>query len=407
MKINQKIQTELLSGTGIFFAVWTVTFLYSSLMEPIGFSTHYWFSTCAFLMSSGCLISALIIKKPYVIAPGLGVGWFAAHQILPQSHLLNFYLCIILSGLILMLVSRLKFIKKAEKLLPDYLQATMSIGIGCLFMRFALEQQAFHIQHPASAFLFISTIILLLIFKKIQNRWGSLITVGIIIGLGLILHTTHWKGAFSAPAPMKTLQDLSSLSIHVPTLVRQVFEMSLFCFFDIATGVFCLQQIMKTLYQSPPKQALSKAYLVTGLNNFLSGAFLCGPNTVFIESAFGMQLGGQKPLTLYVASILFIIFAFCFPLGQLIPQELFRGIFFFIGISLLSPIYQFKHQRMQENILSIGLVGIMMMSKSILNGLLLGIITQYLIDIYRKQSLEGIQHVLMTLATCTLLLRFI
>lgn len=406
MKHSTK-QTEILSGIGIFFAVWTVTFLYASLMQPVGFSLHYWFSTCAFLISTGCLISAFILKKPYVIAPGLGAGWFAAHQILPQSHLLNFYISIILSGLVLILISQLRFIKNANKLLPNYLQATMSIGIGCLFMRFALEQQGYDTHHLISHFLFVSTIALLFLFKKKQNRWGSLITVIIIMNLGLLLHATHWHGFFHRPAEMKTVLELSSLSLNLPILVRQVLELSLFSFFDVATGVFCLQQIINTLNMSSPKQVLSKAYLATGFNNLLSGTFLCGPNTVFIESTFGMQLGGQKPLTLYVASLCFMIFAFCFPLGQLIPQELFRGIFFFIGFSLLSPLYQFKHQSLQENILSMVLIIIIMITKSILNGLLLGIVIQYGIDIYRKKNLETRHHILTALAACSLLLKFI
>lgn len=407
MKKNHTNQTEVLSGIGIFFAVWTVTFLYANLMQPIGFSQHYWFSTCAFLISSGCLISAFILKKPYVVAPGLGVGWFAANQILPQSHLLNFYICIILSGLILIMISQLKFIKKAERLLPNYLQATMSIGIGFLFMRFALEQQGHDMQHIIPHILFLSTIVLLFVFKKTQNRWGSLLTVIIIISLGFLLHATHWHGFFHRPAEIKNLWNLSNLSINLPILIRQVLEMSLFSFFDVATGVFCLQQIIHALQISSPKQALSKAYLATGLNNFLSGTFLCGPNTIFIESAFGMQLGGQKPLTLYVASLCFVIFAFCFPLGQLVPQELFRGIFFFIGFSLLSPLYQFKHQSLQENILSIILITIILLTKSILNGLLVGIVIQYGLDIYSKKNLDKIHHILTSLACCSLLLKFI
>lgn len=407
MMLNRSTQTEILSGIGIFFAVWTVTFLYASLMQPIGFSSHYWFSTCAFLISSGCLISALIIKKPYVVAPGLGVGWFAANQILPQSHLLNFYICIVISGLVLMLISQLNFVKKAEKLLPNYLQATMSIGIGCLFMRFALEKQGYDVSHLTSHFLFISTIGLLFFFKKTQNRWGSMICVAIIISLGILLQSTHWHGFFQTPEPVKTLMNLSTMSINIPILIRQILEMSLFSFFDVATGVFCLGQIVQTLHRAIPHQALSKAYLSCGINNFFSGIFLCGPNTVFIESAFGMQLGGKKALTLYTACIIFVVFSFCFPLGQMIPEELFRGIFFFIGFSLLSPLYQFKNQKVEENILSIFLIGVIIISKSILNGLLLGIIIQYLLDVYRRENLEKIHHILTILASCSFLLRFI
>ncbi len=405
--MNNTKQTEILSGIGIFFAVWTLTFLYSSLMQPVGFSQHYWFTATAFFIATGCLLSSFIIKQPVAIAPGLGVGWFAAHQILPQSHLLNFYLCIFVTGIILMVISQLKAIKKANQLLPNYLQATMSIGIGTLFMRLALEQQYQHMQSFYSSLLFVGTIFLLLFFKIRQNRWGSLITVACIIILGLLLQVTHWHGVFSKPTPLKTAFDLSSYDINWHILARQILEMSLFSFFDVATGIFCLRQITIALHMHTHENILSKGYLTTGLNNLLSSFFLCGPNTVFIESAFGMQLGGRKPLTLWVTSFCFIIFIFCFPLGQMIPKELFRGIFFFIGLSLLAPIYQFKKQTLLENAISILLIAIIIATKSILNGLLIGIILHYVYLHQQKTPIEKINHLITALAMCSLILKFI
>ena len=405
--MNKFKQTEILSGIGIFFAVWTLTFLYSSLMKPIGFSQQYWFTTTAIFIATGSLLSSFIIKQPYVVAPGLGVGWFAAHQILPQSHLLNFYLCIFISGLFLIALSQFKAIKKITELLPNYLQATMSIGIGTLFMRLAVEEQALHLTQYNSHLLFISAILLLMFFKIRQNRWGSLLTVGIIVSMGLLFKTTQWHGLFAKPVPIENLFSLHHTTIDWPILARQILEMVLFSFFDVATGVFCLRQIAIALHVPSPENILSKGYLTTGFNNLLSSFFLCGPNTVFIESAFGMQLGGRTALTLWVASLCFFIFIFCFPLGQMIPQELFRGTFFFIGFSLLSPIYQFKHQKQLENIISILLIGVIIWTKSILNGLLLGIILHYFIMLKQKKPLQAMNHLLTLLALCSIMLKFI
>jgi AGZA family xanthine/uracil permease-like MFS transporter len=405
--MNTSTKTEILSGIGIFFAVWTLTFLYSNLMSSVGYSAHYWFSVTAIFVATGSIISALVIKQPFVIAPGLGVGWFAANQILPQSNLLNFYLCIFICGIGLIFISQLKSIKKASELLPEYLQGTMSIGIGALFMRLALEQELTQHLNLEKLFLFITTILLLIYFKLKQNRWGTLVTVGLIILLGFLLHNTHWSGFFAKPEPLKNLFQLSEQKIHWPILVRQVLEMTLFSFFDVATGIFCLRQIQMALFIPTQENTLSRGYLGTGLNNLLSSFFLCGPNTIFIESGFGMQLGGRRSLSLYVASMCFIFFAFCFPLGQMIPKELFRGVFFFIGLSLLAPLYRFKNQSNTENILSIFLVALIILTKSILNGLLLGILVHYVLLLKDKKMMTKMNHSIAILAICSLMLKFI
>jgi adenine/guanine/hypoxanthine permease len=401
MMIDSK-KTEILSGVGMFFAIWTLTFLYSGLMQSIGFSNHYWFSTTATFIALGCIISACVIKKPYIIGPGLGVGWFAVSQILPQSHLLNFYLCIVISGAILIGISQLRSVKHANQLLPNYLQATMSIGIGVLFMRLALEHEMTRMHHTPSVFLFLASISLLLIFKLKGNRWGALITVGLVMMIGFLLGQTHWQGVFAKPEPFKSLLQFSHLQIDYPILFRQVLGMTLFSFFDGATGVFCLRQIQMALHIQSSENKLSKAYLAIGIQNLFAGFFICGPNTLFIESAFGMELGGRKPFSLIVAGVCFMIFAFCFPLGQMIPQELFEGILFFIGLTLIAPIAQLKNQTTVENLISIFLIGIIMITKSILNGLLIGLILNYgLLSLYRK-NMTRMTHIMSILALATL-----
>jgi AGZA family xanthine/uracil permease-like MFS transporter len=405
--MNTSTKTEILSGLGMFFAVWTLTFLYSHLMSSVGYSAHYWFSVTAIFVATGSIISALVIKKPFVIAPGLGVGWFAANQILPQSHLLNFYLAIFISGLGLILISQIKSMKKASELLPEYLQGTMSIGIGCLFMRLALEQEFSQAFDPIKCMLFIATILLLLFFKLKQNRWGTLLTVGLIIVMGFFFNQTHWHGLFAKPEPFKNLFQLSNQSINWPILIRQILEMTLFSFFDVATGIFCLRQIEIALFIPTQDNTLSKGYLGVGLNNLLSSFFVCGPNTIFIESGFGMQLGGRRALSLWVTSICFILFAFCFPIGQMIPSELFRGIFFFIGLSLIAPLYHFKNQSKIENILSVFLIALIIFTKSILNGLLIGIVIHYLLLLKNKNMLTQMNHTIVCLAVCSLALKFI
>ena len=57
----------------------------------------------------------------------------------------------------------------------------------------------------------------------------------------------------------------------------------------------------------------------------------------------------------------------------MIPKELFRGILFFIGGSLITPLYKIRYKTLTANLLSVSMIAIMIWRKSIMDGLIIGI----------------------------------
>ncbi|NDH09529.1 MAG: hypothetical protein EBY16_07965 [Gammaproteobacteria bacterium] len=396
-------KTEALGGLAIFFSLWAISFLYADIMKGFGFPFEQWFFNICLLMASGCILSALFLKQPFVIAPGLSMGFFAYNHILPQASQLNFFVCVILSGIALTLVSFSKLIRQTQSLLPLYLQQTLSIGIGLLFLHISLEKQIALHSDLASNCLYVLAILSLIYFRLRQNRFGVLLTVILIFGLSCFVYGRPEPKFFQLPQAMHTLWGTQLGTLNMLKLCQQTIELVLFSFFDGAIGVLCLQQIQHMMHLNIKPHNLANTYRCVGLNNILSGLILGGPNTIYIESAIGLQVGARHTLSILFVALFFIIFMFCLPIGLMIPKELFHGILGFIGLSLLSPIYQLKHNKTIENVFVFMLVFIMVFSQSILNGLIAGIIIHFLFSLQQKSPIPKIQYITTALAIFSLL----
>jgi len=400
----KNLKIEFLGGLAIFFSIWTISFLYVNIMQGFSLPFELCFFNICLLMTTGCILSAIFLKQPFVIAPGLSIGWFAYAHIFPQASVLNFCICIILSGIILTIISFSKLIRETKSLLPLYLQQTLSIGIGLLFLRLSLTNQL--AIHPdfSSIGLYLFSLISLIFFRFQQNRFGVLISVILTFILNCFIHGLPNHGLFQLPHGPQWLWQNHLGKLHHYKLVKQTIEMVLFSFFDGAIGVYCLQQIQGMLHLPPKTNSLAMTYRSVGLNNILSGLIMGGPNTLYIESAIGMQVGARQPLAILFVALFFMIFMFCLPFGQMIPKELFHAILGFIGLSLLTPIYQLRNNTSLENLIVVGLIGLMIITKSILNGLIIGILIQYLMNIKTKQEITLIQHLASLFAVFSLLL---
>jgi AGZA family xanthine/uracil permease-like MFS transporter len=410
-KINSHIKTEITAGFSIFFSVWTISFLYGQVMQNFGFSQTHWFSNICIIASLGCLLSFFIIKQPFMIAPGLSTGWFFCHLLNEHTNPKTLFLAISISGIVLLLLSRLKLIKQTKQFLPESIQETINIGIGFLFIRIALGQQFPELNlcifQQVSSYLFFFTIACLLMFKQLKMKSGMLLTVIMSVGLAYLLKCTSWQGLFAVPEHIQYVFSLPDTQ-HIKGLIltKHVLEISLFSLFDTAVGVFCLQQLQITL-RAPCPPSLSPSYVSVGLNNIFSGLLLCGPNTAYIESTIGIQLGARRALSILVVSLCFAGFLFCLPIGSMIPKELFRGILFFIGCSLITPLYKMRYKTPTANILSIALIFIMIIRKSIMDGLMVSIFAMVIYNRLNHIKTESVIEWSAVLSLIILLLRFV
>jgi xanthine/uracil/vitamin C permease (AzgA family) len=403
----QTFKNHMTAGISVFFSVWTLTFLYTHIMQSIGLSPHHWFSTVCLICGMGCLFSALFIKQPYVIAPGISIGLFASHLITHPSENSNLFIAIMLVGAILIIISNIPTIKKTKEIIPSHLQEAINIGIGLLFIRIAVEQQfaSFSNQLNISTFLFFLSIFSLFFFRMRQNRWGIFITVFICIVVSVLTHHTHWTGLFARPTGLMILPQLPPPS-HYLEIFKNTVELGLFAIFDSAAGYFCLYQLQQSLHHDVQPR-LPETYFTVGLNNLLAGFFLCGPNTVFIEGSVGIQLGAKNYQSTLVVACCFALFLFCFPLGDLIPAELFKGILAFIGLSLLTGIYHLRKKTNYEIWSTLLIVFIICIRKSILDGLIVGILITWIHQYLNKIDTQPLLKWGGALGVFTFVLRYL
>lgn len=122
---------------------------------------------------------------------------------------------------------------------------------------------------------------------------------------------------------------------------------------------------------------------------------LVGTSTisVFVESSTGMSVGGRTGLTSLVTAILFLISIFLLPLFAFIPSPAAASALLYVGVIMMTNIKNVDFKHIKNAIPSFITIIIMLLSYSITNGIGVGIIvyfaldlTIYLIDTIRYKS---------------------
>ena len=113
----------------------------------------------------------------------------------------------------------------------------------------------------------------------------------------------------------------------------------------------------------------------------MAGA-LVGTSTIstFVESSTGISVGGKTGLTALVTSILFIISIFLLPLFAFIPSPAAASALIYVGVIMMSNIKNVDFKHIKNAVPSFITIIIMLLSYSITNGIGIGIITYFTLD---------------------------
>ena len=109
---------------------------------------------------------------------------------------------------------------------------------------------------------------------------------------------------------------------------------------------------------------------------------LVGTSTIstFVESSTGISAGGRTGLTALTTAILFILSIFLLPLFAFIPSPAAASALIYVGVLMMANIKKVDFKNVKNAIPSFITIVIMLLSYSITDGIGIGIIVYFLID---------------------------
>ena len=212
---QHEVRTEIYAGITTFLTmayILTVNPSIFSALEPFGMPTSAVFTATVLASVVGSLAMALYAKKPFGLAPGMGINAFFVYTVcLGMGYSWQFALtAVFIEGILFILLSLFKVRELIANAIPAGMKAAIGGGIG-LFIAFVGLQSCgiiigdestqvtlANFDKPATLLALIGLVICgLLIVRNVRGGllWGILLTALIGIPMGV----TQFGEIFSAP----------------------------------------------------------------------------------------------------------------------------------------------------------------------------------------------------------------
>ena len=397
------IKTEILAGITTF-----LTMSYILAVNPGIFSalpempTGSVFTATALAAIIGTLVMAFYAKKPFALAPGMGLNAFFVFTVcLGMGYSWQFALtAVLLEGIIFILLTVTNVRKWIVDSIPVSIKKAIGCGIGHFIAFIGLKNAGVIVSNDATtvalgdithgtALLAIIGLILtsFLVVKKVP---GALL-IGMIAtaALGLVMkdpatgeHITKFNGIASVPDSVSPIfckfewSQVFSLDMFVVVFTFMFIDM-----FDTIGTVVGVSTKAKMIDEKGNIPDINKTLMSDAIATVAGACLGTSTTTTYVESASGIAQGGRSGLTAFTAAVCFAVALFFSPIFLAIPGAATAPILVIVGVFMMSPIRDIDFENYSEAIPAFITLIAMPLCYSISDGIMLGMISYVLINL--------------------------
>lgn len=395
-KHNKK--TEVMAGITTFLTMAYILAVNPSIFSNLaskGMDTNAVFTATALAAVIGTLIMAVYAKKPFGLAPGMGLNAFFVFTVcLTMGYTWQFALtAIFIEGFLFVIMTLTRIRTLIVDAIPATLKRAIGAGIGIYIAFIGLKNAGIIVENEAtfvslgdmtqgSALLGVIGIILtsVLIIKKVP---GSLL-IGILCTalIGIPMGITHFNGIIDTPPSISSL--MFQFEIHNIFTIDMVIVVFTFLFIDMfdtmgtLVGVCTKAGMMRKDGRIP---GLNKAFMADAIATMAGACIGASTTTTYVESASGVAQGGRTGLTAFTTAVCFAIALFFAPVFLAIPAAATTPVLLIVGLFMLTPIKDIDLDNYAESIPAFITIVLMPLTYSISDGILCGVISYVAINI--------------------------
>ena len=405
------VRTEIVAGITTFLAMAYILAVNPSIFSALadqGMPTNAVFTATALAAIIGTLVMAIYAKKPFALAPGMGLtAFFVFGVCLGMGHSWQFALtAIFIEGIIFIILTITKVRQWIVDAIPLNLRHAIGAGIGLFIAFIGLKNGGIIVNNDAtlvglgdichgSALLAIIGIVItgvLLILKVPGN-----ILIGIIVTALLgMLPVWQIPGADGAVAygALTTFDKV----VDVPPSIAPIFcqfqwsevlsldmIVVLFTFlfidmFDTIGTVIGVSQKAGMVDEKGNVNDINKIFMADAVATTCGACLGTSTTTTYVESAAGVGAGGRTGLTAFTTVCCFALALFFAPIFTHIPSAATTAALVIVGLMMLTPIKQIELDDFSESIPAFLTIILMPLCYSISDGILIGMISYVVIN---------------------------
>ena len=394
---KHSIKTEVMAGVTTFLTMAYILAVNPSIFSNLaskGMDTNAVFTSTALAAIVGTLIMALYAKKPFGLAPGMGLNAFFVFTVcLTMGYTWQFALtAILIEGFLFVIMTVTKIRTLIVDAIPANLKRAIGAGIGLFVAFIGLSGAGIIVEDHTTlislgdithgmALLGVIGIVLtsVLVIKKVP---GALL-IGIIgtTLIGIPMGLTSFSGIVGAPPSIAPI--FCKFEFHGIFTIDMLIVVITFLFLDMfdtmgtLVGVCTKAGMMREDGHIP---GINKAFMADAIATMTGACLGASTTTTYVESASGVAQGGRTGLTAFSTAVCFAIALFFAPIFLSIPSAATTPALVITGLFMLSPIKDIDLDDYAESIPAFITIVMMPLAYSISDGILCGIISYVAIN---------------------------
>ena len=398
---KHNVRTEIIAGITTFLTMAYILAVNPSIFSALadqGMPTNAVFTATALAAIIGTLVMALYAKKPFALAPGMGLNAFFVYTVcLTMGYSWQFALtAILLEGIIFIILSVTKVRDLIVKAIPDTLKKAIGAGIGLYIAFIGLQNAGIIVNDDATlvtlgdlttanSVLFTIGLLLTSILVVLKVKGGVLIGILATTLIGIPFGITHLDGIISTPASIAPVfmkfewSQILSLDMLIVVLTFLCIDM-----FDTIGTVVGVAEKANMIDKDSKVESFDKIFLADAIATTAGACLGSSTTTTYIESASGVTEGGRTGLTSFTVVVCFVVALFFSPLFLAIPSAATGAVLVVVGVMMMSPIREIDWSDYSEAIPAFITATMMPLTYSIAHGILLGIIVYVVINACTK-----------------------
>lgn len=394
---KHSIRTEIIAGITTFLTMAYILAVNPSIFGALatqGMPTDAVFTATALAAIVGCLVMSIYAKKPFGLAPGMGLNAFFVFTVcLGMGHSWQMALtAIFLEGILFILLTITNVRKLIVDAIPMNLKRAIGAGIGLYIAFIGLKSAGIIVSSdstsvtlgPLSDSTSLLAIIGLLLTSALvilKVRGGMLLGILVTTIIGIPMGVTHFNGLLSTPPSISSIFCQFEWSqIFSWDMVAIVFTFLFIDMFDTIGTVVGVSVKSGMVDEKGNVDGINKVLMADAVATVAGAMFGTSTTTTYIESASGVSEGGRTGLTSFTIAVCFAIALLFSPLFLAIPGAATGPVLFIVGVMMAAPVKEIDWEDYSEAIPAFVTMLLMPLAYSISDGIMLGMISYVVIN---------------------------
>ena len=395
-----KVRTEIVAGITTFLTMAYILAVNPSIFGALDMPKGSVFTATALAAIIGTLVMAIYAKKPFALAPGMGLNAFFVFTVcLTMGHTWQFALtAVFIEGLLFIILTLTKVRSWILNAIPLSLKHAIGAGIGLFIAFIGLQNAGIIANNDATlvslgdithgaALLGVIGIVITGALVILKVRGGILLGILATTLIGLFIKgpdgaaLTHFNGFISAPdsvGPIFCKFEWSSILSW--DMLAVVFTFLFIDMFDTMGTVIGVSQKAGMVDEKGNVDGIDKMFMADSIATVCGACLGTSTTTTYVESASGVGEGGRTGLTAFTVAVLFALALLFSPVFLAIPGAATAPALVIVGVMMMTPVAKIDWEDYSESIPAFITVLMMPVAYSISDGILLGVISYVLLN---------------------------